>query len=64
VPLTLWLAMPWRLFYRSVLRVSMRLAGRQPLGLVAVIVLGAFTLAVVQASEQHAWGTVSTPSQF
>ena len=58
VPLTLWLAMPWRLFYRAVLRLSLRMAGRQPLGLLAMVVLAGFGVAILQAAQHDAWGAV------
>jgi STE24 endopeptidase len=58
IPLTLWLAAPWRLAYRLVLRLSTRLAGRQPLGPLAVVIVATVTVAIVQAVQQRAWSTV------
>jgi STE24 endopeptidase len=58
LPITLWFALPWRLFYRAVLRASLHLAGRQPRGLLAGIALAGFGVATAQAARQGAWGTV------
>ncbi|MBN9618502.1 MAG: M48 family metalloprotease [Actinobacteria bacterium] len=59
LPITLWFALPWRLFYRAVLRASLHLVGRQPRCLLAGIVLAGFGVATVQAVRQGAWSTVA-----
>ena len=58
IPVTLWLAMPWRLFSRAVLRLSVRLTGRQPMCLLAIVVVVGLGLAMVQAGYHGAWGVV------
>jgi Zn-dependent protease with chaperone function len=57
-PISWWLAMPWRLFLRLVVRLATRLAGAQPLGLLASVVIAGFTVAIAQAARLHVWSTV------
>jgi STE24 endopeptidase len=58
-PITLWLALPWRLFCGAVLRVASRLAGRQPRVALSAVVVAAFVVAIVQASQHHVWSIVA-----
>ena len=47
-----WLAAPWRLAERFILGFTGAVAGRQPRGLLALVVAAAFGIAVVQAVQQ------------
>lgn len=56
LPITVWLALPWRVFYRAVLRAGLRLVGRQPRCLLAVVAIAGFTIALVQAAREARGG--------
>jgi STE24 endopeptidase len=58
-PVTLWLALPWRMAYRSVLRVAVRLTQRQPRVQWAAIVVAGAAIAIVESAQQHAWGSTA-----
>lgn len=53
---TVWLAAPWRFASRLVIGIGMAAVGRrQPLRLLAVVVLAGVVVAVVQAVQQRQW---------
>jgi STE24 endopeptidase len=58
-PITLWLALPWRLFCGAVLRIASGLAGRQPQAPLFAVVVAVVVVAIVQASQHHAWDVVA-----
>lgn len=55
---TLWLTMPWRVLYRAVLGVGIRLIGRQAALPLATVVIVTFGAAAIHAGRQSLWGTV------
>jgi STE24 endopeptidase len=53
---TMWLALPWRFASRLVIGIGLATVGRrQPLRLLAVVVLAGVVIAVVQAVQQRQW---------
>jgi Zn-dependent protease with chaperone function len=52
----MWLALPWRFASRLVIGIGLATVGRrQPLRLLAVVVLAGVVVAVVQAVQQRQW---------
>lgn len=51
----LWLAAPWRLATRSLVRIELALCGRQPRPLLALVMCAGVVMAVVQAVTQQNW---------
>jgi Zn-dependent protease with chaperone function len=59
----MWLALPWRLASRLVIGIGLATIGRrQPLRLLAVVVLAGVVVAVVQAVQQPQWAVVAVLS--
>ena len=58
-PITAWFTLPWRLACGAALRLAVQLAGRQPRGPLAVVVVATVTVAIVQAAQHHAWSNVT-----
>lgn len=54
-----WYAAPWRMLYRTVARIALRLVGRQPLIPTACVALAAVAIAAGQGARQHSWFAVS-----
>ena len=52
---TMWLATPWRVASRLVVRLGWALAGRQPRGLLGGVVALGVVVAVLQAVQQRKW---------
>jgi STE24 endopeptidase len=60
---TMWLALPWRLASRLVIGIGLATIGRrQPLRLLAVVVLAGVVVAVVQAVQQRQWAVAAVLS--
>lgn len=57
VPAAVWWAMPWRLVYRTALRIAIRLTGRQPTLLMWMVAAAVFSVAIIQAVRDGAWNT-------
>jgi Zn-dependent protease with chaperone function len=55
-PAVSWFSLPWRLASRLIVKATARMAGKQPRGLPAVVVVS--TIAIVQAFQQRQWSTV------
>lgn len=53
------LAMPWRTTYRLGARLVMPIAARQPRILLVIVVVVAFSEAIISGVEQHQWASVS-----
>jgi ABC-type Co2+ transport system permease subunit len=57
---TMWLALPWRFASRLVIGIALATVGRrQPLRLLAVVVLAGVVVAVVQAVQQRQWAVAA-----
>ena len=57
---TMWLALPWRFASRLVIGIGLATVGRrQPLRLLAVVVLAGVVVAVVQAVQQRHWAVAA-----
>jgi Zn-dependent protease with chaperone function len=60
---TLWLALPWRLASRLVIGIGLATVGRrQPLRLLAIVVVAGIVIAVVQAVQQQQWAVAAVLS--
>ena len=60
---TMWLALPWRFASRLVIGIGLATVGRrQPLRLLAVVVLAGVVVAVVQAVQQDQWAVAAVLS--
>jgi STE24 endopeptidase len=60
---TMWLALPWRFASRLVIGIGLSTVGRrQPLRLLAVVVLAGVVVAVVQAVQQRHWAVAAVLS--
>lgn len=60
---TMWLAAPWRFASRLVIGIGLATVGRrQPLRLLAVVVLAGVVVAVVQALQQRQWAVAAVLS--
>jgi STE24 endopeptidase len=59
----MWLALPWRFASRLVIGIGLATVGRrQPLRLLAVVVLAGVVVAVVQAVQQRQWAVAAVLS--
>ena len=56
---TLWLAAPWRVFYRAMVAMCARLTGPQPVGLLLVVVGAVFGIAIGQGVQAGQWSAVA-----
>jgi STE24 endopeptidase len=60
---TMWLALPWRFASRLLIGIGLATVGRrQPLHLLAVVVVAGVVIAVVQAVQQRQWAVASVLS--
>lgn len=59
---TLWLAAPWRAFYRTAVAVCARLTGSQPASALVVVAAAAFGIAIGQGVQEGQWSTIAVLS--
>lgn len=59
---TLWLAAPWRMVYRTVIKLCARLTGPQSSRLLVIVVAAAFGISFARAEHAGQWSTVGVLS--